>query len=119
MAKLQTKKPPPSYGDGFMGRRRGWDLNPRGTYAPAGFQDRSCVDATNNHANGLQPTTDSSCTDSCTPKPEATLGLVAASSASETLDPDLSCVTDAWPTLPPHLKAAILALVAVAPKVAR
>jgi hypothetical protein len=29
-------------------------------------------------------------------------------------DPDLARVLDAWPTLPPHVRAAILALVATA-----
>ena len=31
--------------------------------------------------------------------------------AAET-DPDLARLVDAWPTLPPHIKAAVLALVA-------
>jgi hypothetical protein len=30
-------------------------------------------------------------------------------------DPDLARVVDAWPHLPPHLKAAVLALIATAP----
>jgi hypothetical protein len=37
-----------------------------------------------------------------------------------TLDPDLAHILDAWPTLPAHIKAAVLALVATtdaAPKV--
>jgi hypothetical protein len=29
-------------------------------------------------------------------------------------DPDLARVLDAWPTLPPHIRAAVLALVAAA-----
>jgi hypothetical protein len=35
----------------------------------------------------------------------------AAQSGAVAADPDLARVIDAWPDLPPHIKAAVLALV--------
>jgi hypothetical protein len=46
----------------------------------------------------------SSCTDSCTPSLENCFKAVP-------IDPELVRVTDAWPHLAAHLKAAILALI--------
>ncbi len=94
--------------------RRGWDLNPRGTYAPAGFQDRCIRDGTDNQANGLQLVSDLGCTNGCTRETENDRGCTTAESATKPVDAELSKVIDAWPTLPEHLKAAVLALVATA-----
>jgi hypothetical protein len=34
--------------------------------------------------------------------------------AATTADPDLARILDAWPTLPPHIRAAVLALIGTA-----
>ncbi len=93
-------------------------MNPRGTYAPAGFQDRCNLDGTDNQANGLQLVSDSGCTNGCTREIGTDRGCTPAESATESVDAELSKVMDAWPMLPEYLKAAVLALVAtVGPKV--
>ncbi len=112
--RITKEKPSPSYGDGFVEERRGWDLNPRGTYAPAGFQDRCNLDGTDNQANGLQLVSDSGCTNGCTRETENDRGCTSVESATEPVDAELSKVIGAWPTLPEHLKAAVMALVATA-----
>ena len=40
VANHEKRKPPRKQAFPRRLKRRGWDLNPRGTYAPAGFQDR-------------------------------------------------------------------------------
>jgi len=61
----------------------------------------------------LQLPANSSCTDSCTTKPEIDRNLTS----SYPVDPELSKVIAAWETLPEHLKAAVLALVATVEKI--
>ena len=114
MTPTRMKKPPRNQALSRRFQRRGWDLNPRGTYAPAGFQDRCNLDGTDNQANGLQLVSDSGCTNGCTRETENDRGCTSVESASEPVDAELSKVIDAWPTLPEHLKAAVMALVATA-----
>ena len=61
---------------------------------------------------GLQPVQVAGCTNGCTREPENDLGCTPAESATEPVDAELSKVIGAWPTLPEHLKAAVMALVA-------
>ena len=66
----------------------------------------------------LQPAQVVGCTNGCTRETETDRGCTSAESATAPVDPELSKVMDAWPTLPEYLKAAVLALVAtVGPKV--
>ena len=87
--------------------RRGRDSNPRWACTQAGFQDRCNLDGTGNQGKGLHTTADSGCTNGCTPEPESSSGCTPVS-------PELALVINAWPLLPQHLKAAVLALVATA-----
>ena len=61
---------------------------------------------------GLQPVQVAGCTNGCTREPENDRGCSSAESATEPVDAGLSKVIGAWPTLPEHLKAAVMALVA-------
>ena len=72
-------------------------LEPR-TY---GLKVRCRDDANDNPGHELQPSEIPGCTPGCTSQTE-----------TAPIDSDLAKVIGAWPTLPEHLKAAVMALVA-------
>jgi hypothetical protein len=69
------------------------------------------ADAKANDSKELRREADSVCTGFAPTRPNS---LPAAPAPPPATDPDLAHVLDAWPTLPAHIKAAILALVATA-----
>ena len=83
-------------------------LEPK-TYA---LRKRRPASVTTKPDEGLQPVQVAGCTNGCTRKPENDRGCTPAESATEPVDSELSKVIGAWPTLPVHLKAAVMALVA-------
>ncbi|GEM_PF-6956941 len=73
--------------------RRERDSNPRGTFAPSGFQDRRGIGSNSIEGKAI------------TPAQEGVVSSVVSS------DPALDALIAVWPTLPEHVRQTIVSIV--------